>query len=333
VLDRVLEDERLEIEAISGASAGAMNAVVLADGMERGGREGARKALEAFWRGVSESTGGSFLDGAPWRKWAGMWGLDQTPIASWFDLMSRFASPYDFNPLNLNPLRDQLIKQVDFDRVRASSIELFITATNVETGRPRVFDRKCLTADHVMASACLPTIYQAVMIDGVPYWDGGYMGNPSLWPLFYGAGSDDIVLVQINPIERKGAPRTARAILDRLNEITFNASLLREFRAIDFVQRLIHSGRLKDSDYRDPRIHVIGDDDLMTSIGESSKTLTEWPFLSMLRDKGRAAAHTWLEAHFDAIGKTGTVNLRAMFEGEQDGLSDNEGADVVRRAM
>ena len=321
VLDRILEDKRLEIAGISGASAGAMNGVVLADGFERDGVEGARKALEAFWRGVSDASGGSFMDGAHWRKWAGYWGLDQTPLVSWFDLMSRFASPYDFNPLNLNPLRDQLIKQVDFDRLRqADSFDLFVTATNVETGRPRVFRRRELTADHLMASACLPTVYQAVMIDGVPYWDGGYMGNPSLWPLFYGDASDDVILVKINPIERKGAPRTARAILDRLNEITFNASLLREFRAIDFVQRLIHSGRLKDAGYRDPRIHIIGDDDLMTSIGESSKYLTEWPFLTMLRDQGREAAHAWLEKHYEDLGKAGTVNLRAMFQGDDDGV-------------
>jgi NTE family protein len=173
-----------------------------------------------------------------------------------------------------------------------------------------------------MASACLPTIYQAVMIDGVPYWDGGYMGNPSLWPLFYKTSSNDIILVKINPLERKGAPRTARGILERLNEITFNASLLREFRAIDFVQRLIRAGRLEDSEYRDLRMHVIDDDPLMIEIGESSKYLTEWSFLQMLRDRGRAATDSWLSEHFKEIGNTGTVDLRAMFHGDDEGVTD-----------
>jgi NTE family protein len=233
--------------------------------------------------------------------------------------MSQFASPYEFNPLNYNPLREQLAKQVDFDRLRKSTdAGLFITATNVETGRPRIFSRDDLTIDHVMASACLPTLYQAVMIDGVPYWDGGYMGNPSLWPLFYSSGSDDILIVKINPIERKGAPRTAREIADRLNEITFNASLLREFRAIDFVQRLKRAGRLKDMDYRDPNIHIIGDDDLMRELGETTKYITEWTFLEMLRDKGRSAADAWLKVNYEAIGARSTVNLRAMFEGGDD---------------
>jgi NTE family protein len=322
VLDRILEDDRLEIEAVSGASAGAVNAAVLADGLRRGGRTAAQVALEAFWRGVSESTGGSMIDGGAWRKWAGFWGFDQTPLTSWFDLMSRFVSPYDFNPLNVNPIRDLLLKHVDFDKLRTDEkIKLFITATNVETGRPRIFQSHQLTVDHIMASACLPTVYQAVVIDGVPYWDGGYMGNPSLWPLFYKTSSDDIVLVKINPLERKGAPRTARGILERLNEITFNASLLREFRAIDFVQRLIHSGRLEDSEYRDLRMHIIDDDALMIDIGESSKYLTEWTFLQMLRDRGRTAADAWLEAHFSDIGKASTVDLRAMFQGDDESFS------------
>ncbi len=319
VLDRLLEDKRLEIEAISGASAGAMNAVVLADGLDRGGADGARAALAQFWRGVSDATGGAYVDGDPWRKWASQWGLDQTPWFTWFSLMSQFASPYEFNPLNYNPLRDQLAKQVDFTRLRQDGgAALFVTATNVETGRPRIFSRGELTIDHVLASACLPTLYQAVMIDGVPYWDGGYMGNPSLWPLFYDSGSDDILIVKVNPIERKGAPRTAREIADRLNEITFNASLLREFRAIDFVQRLKRAGRLKDLEYRDPNIHIIGDDDLMRELGETTKYITEWTFLEMLRDKGRLSADAWMNTNYAAIGARSTVNLRAMFEGGDD---------------
>jgi NTE family protein len=325
VLDRLLDDDRIEIEAISGTSAGAVNAVVMACGMQRGERDGARAALAQFWRGLSDSTRGSFLRRTPWQTLTGAWSLDQSPFLAWLDMLSTFASPYDLNPLNYNPLRDQLVEQVDFDELRKTDdLELFVTATNVETGQPRVFRRHQLTVDHVLASACLPSVYQAVVIDGAPYWDGGYMGNPSLWPLFDATESNDILIVKINPITRKGVPRTSREIIGRLNEITFNASMLREFRAIDFVQRLIHAGRLDDTAYHDLRIHIVDDDDLMNSINESSKFLTEWPFLEMLRDKGAAAADAWLEKHYDDLGKRSTVNLRQMFQGSEDALDGRE---------
>ncbi len=325
VLDRLLADERIDIEAISGTSAGAVNAVVMACGKLRGEREGARAALAQFWRGLSDSTRGSFLRRTPWQTFTGAWSLDQSPFLAWLDMLSTFASPYDLNPLNYNPLRDQLVAQVDFEQLRETNdLELFVTATNVETGQPRVFRRNQLTVDHVLASACLPSVYQAVVIDGAPYWDGGYMGNPSLWPLFDGTEANDILIVKINPIVRKGVPRTSREIIGRLNEITFNASMLREFRAIDFVQRLIRAGRLDDTAYHDLRIHIVDDDDLMNSINESSKFLTEWPFLEMLRDKGAAAAEAWLGKHYDDLGKRSTVNLRRMFEGSEDALDGRE---------
>ncbi len=327
VLDALLEDERIDVEAITGTSAGAINAVLFADGIAEGGRERARQKLATFWRALSEVTRGSFLRRTPWQKWTGAWTLDQSPFLAWLDMLSTLASPYDLNPLNYNPLRDLLSEQVDFERLRKTDdLKLFVTATNVETGQPRVFRRAQLTLDHVMASACLPNLYQAVLLDGVPYWDGGYMGNPSLWPLFEGSESDDIIIVKINPIERKGTPRSAREIVGRLNEITFNASLLREFRAIDFVQRLIRAGRLDSTDYRDVRIHIIGDDELMDSVSESSKYLTEWPFLEMLRDKGRDAAQTWMQKHYKDLGERSTVNLRRMFQGGEDAL-DGRGLD------
>jgi NTE family protein len=321
VLDALLEDERIDVEAITGTSAGAINAVLYAEGIADGGREGARQKLAAFWRALSDTTRGSFLRRTPWQAWTGAWTLDQSPFLAWLDILSTFASPYDLNPLNYNPLRDILAEHVDFERLRKTDdLELFVTATNVETGQPRVFRRAQLTLDHVLASACLPNIYQAVLLDGVPYWDGGYMGNPSLWPLFEGSESDDIIIVKINPIERKGTPHSAREIVGRLNEITFNASLLREFRAIDFVQRLIGAGRLDGTGYRDVRIHIIGDDDLMGSVSESSKYLTEWPFLKMLRDKGREAAQKWTDKHYEDLGERSTVNLRRMFQGGEDAL-------------
>lgn len=325
VLDRFLANERIDIEAISGTSAGAINAAVMAFGMAHGGRDGARAALAKFWRAVSDVTRGSFLRRTPFQAWTGAWSLDQSPFLAWLDMLSTFASPYDLNPLNYNPLRDILVDQVDFTQLRQiETLQLFVTATNVETGQPRVFRREQLTADHIMASACLPNVYQAVIIDGVPYWDGGYMGNPSLWPLFDNTESNDIVIVKINPIERKGVPHSSREIIGRLNEITFNASLLREFRAIDFVQRLFRAGRLDGTAYNDVRIHIVGDDDLMNSVSESSKFLTEWPFLEMLRDKGGAAAEAWLAAHYEDLGKRSSVNLRRMFQGGEDALDGRE---------
>jgi NTE family protein len=315
VLDYLLEDQRVEIEALSGASAGAINAVVLAAGMMKNGRKGARDALKTFWTALGETAQTSPLQRGPWEALLGGWSLDSSPLYVWMDMLSRVASPYDLNPLNWNPVRDLLEAHVDFDALRkAKSPALFITATNVEAGRGRVFKRNELTSDHVMASACLPLLFQAVMIKGHPYWDGGYMGNPSLWPLYEGTSSNDIVIVQINPIERKGVPRTSRDILSRINEITFNASLLSELRAIDFVSRLIAAGRLEGTAYRDVHVHVIEDDKLMTPLDESSKMLVEPAFLDMLFQSGRKNAKTWLDQHFADIGARSTINLRAYFD-------------------
>ena len=321
VLDHLLSDDRLYIEALSGASAGAMNAIICADGWAKNGCEGARKALSDFWYRLSDVAQTSPLQRGPVSALMGAWSLDQSPFYLWFDLMSRIASPYDLNPFNWNPIRDLLNEHVDFEGVRkGDGPRLYITATNVETGRARVFQRPELTADHIMASACLPLVFQAVLIDGKPYWDGGYMGNPSLWPLYGDSESDDIIIVQINPIDRGGVPRTSREILNRLNEITFNASLLSELRAIDFVSRLITAGRLEGSTYRDIHVHVIGDDKLMTPLGESSKMLAERAFLELLRDSGKRAAERWVKDHFDDIGARSTVDLRDFFELREDGV-------------
>ena len=322
VLDALLEDERIEIEALSGASAGAMNAVVLADGYAEGGRDGARTKLRAFWHGLAESSQASSLIRGPWEALMGGWSLDSSPLYLWLDMLSRVASPYDLNPLNWNPVRDLLTKHVDFKKLRTmEGPGLFVTATNVETGRARVFTRQELTEDHVMASSCLPLLFQAVMIQGKPYWDGGYMGNPSLWPLYDNAVSNDILIVQINPITRKGVPKTSRDILNRLNEISFNSSLLSELRAIDFVKRLIAAGRLEGTNYQDILVHIIEDDKLMSPLGESSKFLVEKPFLDMLFESGRKAARSWLKAHYDDLGQRATVDLRAYFgAAPEDGL-------------
>jgi NTE family protein len=324
VLDRLLEDERIAIAAVTGASAGAMNAVVMAEGMVTEGYAGARKALRQFWEGVAHAARTSPLQRSPIEALMGGWRLDTSPWFLWFDMLSRVASPYDLNPLNWNPLRDLLDELIDFKAVRAcEQVGVFVSATDVQTGRPKVFRRPELTADHVMASACLPFIFQAVEIKGRPYWDGGYMGNPPLWPLFEDSDSQDVLVIQINPVERAGTPRTAREILNRVNEITFNSSLLREFRAIDFVHRLIEDGRLEDTSYRRVFVHMIADFHTL-ELDASSKLLSEMAFLRMLFEKGRAAGDAWLASHFDAIGKRSSANLRKLFQGEEDGLDGSQ---------
>ena len=323
-LDRLLEDERIEIAAISGSSAGAMCAVVLAEGLEQGGRAGARAGLRGFWEGVAHAGRNNPYRRTPMmaflNSFTPAW-LQNTYLAQWADIASRVSSPYDFNPLNINPLKEVLEELVDFERVRASTaIELFIGATNVETGRIRVFTNKELTADHLIASACLPQVFQAVEIDGTPYWDGGFMGNPALFPLFDVKATRDILIVQVNPIVRQGAPRTAADIIARVNEITFNASLLRELRAVDFVARLLDQSRLPEERYRKMLIHNLSEDQALAPLGIGADLNTDMSFFEDLFKVGRAAGDRWLGAHFDSLGERSTVDLRAVFEGEEGPL-------------
>ncbi len=313
VLDWFLEDSRFELDGITGTSAGAMNAVVLASGLESGGKDGARQRLENFWREVSDEARHSPIQRSPLDVLMGHWSLDYSPSYLYFDVLSRFASPYEFNPLNVNPLRDVVERTVDFDKVHCcSGVKLFIAATNVFTGKIRVFSEKEVTLDAVMASACLPQLYQAVEIDGEPYWDGGYMGNPPLYPLFYDTKTPDVVLIQINPVERREVPKTAREILNRMNEITFNSTLLRELRAIDFVTRLIEEGKLDQQEYTKVNLHRITTDELKP-LQASSKLNAEWDFLLHLRDVGRQTAKNWLDRHYEDIGERSTLDLRQEF--------------------
>ncbi|HMQ56998.1 MAG TPA: patatin-like phospholipase family protein [Rhizobiaceae bacterium] len=325
VLDALLADGRLKFQAISGASAGAMNAVVLADGWVRGGAEGARQKLEEFWRAVADRGSFSPIQRTPFDRLTGNWAIDMSPGYLWFDAMSRFVSPYMANPFNLNPLLDVLHEIVDFDRVRAcKDFRLFIATTNVRTGKPQVFEREELTAEMVMASACLPHLFQAVEIDGIPYWDGGYGGNPPLWPFFYANRTEDVLLVQINAIERPETPRTAREIQDRIDEITFNAGLLREFRAMAFVQKLLRDGRVSHEDYRDVRMHRIDADGALSGLAPSTKVNAEWAFLVYMRDLGIATAQDWLEANFDAIGREATLDLSHELDEAMDTIGAME---------
>jgi NTE family protein len=308
VLDRLLEEPWLRIEGISGTSAGAMNAVVLAAGFTTGGAEGAKSALNSFWQRVARSARFSPIRRSPMDVLLGRWTLDTSPFYLAFDLASRVFSPYDLNFLGVNPLRDVLAESVDFAQVARSPIRLFVTATNVQTGRGRVFRNAELTPDVLLASACLPTLFQAIEIDGEPYWDGGYSGNPTITPLVRECKSEDTLLVAVNPIERAGTPRTAREILDRLNEVSFNATLLKELRMIALLRQVADPGSTEGRNWAHMRIHLLASKAL-AQLGASSKFNAEWAFLRMLRDEGRRAAETFLIEDGQNIGKRSSIDL------------------------
>ncbi len=314
VLDRLLEQERLVIEGISGTSAGAINAAVLAQGYCGGGPEGARAALGHFWRRIGELGRVSPLQGGPLDWFARAWGIEPSPSHFAFDAATRLLSPYQFNPLNWHPLRGLLAELIDFDQLaRACSVKLFISATNVRSGKNRVFDHRELSVDVLLASACLPFLFQAVEIDGEAYWDGGYMGNPAIYPLIYHCAASDVAIVQVNPIAREELPRTAPEILDRVNEVSFNSTLMREMRAIAFVTKLIEEGRLEAKGYKRMNMHMIEAEPEMRSLGIESKLNPDPAFLRQLRDTGRRAAGAWLEAHFEDIGERSTIDIGERF--------------------
>jgi len=322
VLDHLLTDERLNVEGISGTSAGAVNAIMLADGLARGGPEEARKRLSDFWRDASRDGNLPPLQRGVLDRLFSFFPVDGTPFQAWVEAWSHALSPYDVNPLNINPLKDLVERFVDFDAIRATpNLHLFISATNVHTGRLRIFPKEKVTADVIMASACLPLLFRAVEIDGVPYWDGGYMGNPAIFPFFSATESEDVLVVQINPIERRATPTGSREIMNRINEITFNSSLLAEFRAIEFVGRLIEQGRLPRGtgrgQYRHINVHRIALDGHAKQLTADSKLNNDFDFFSMLHQHGRRAARRFLDAHFDDIGIRSTVDLRAEVTAER----------------
>ncbi|VVE66289.1 alpha/beta hydrolase [Pandoraea captiosa] len=318
VLDKLLEDGRLAFEGISGASAGTMNAVVLAHGLlDRPGvdpREKAREALHSFWLGVSQAGSSA----TAWAQTVFSW-LNGRPTEypiwhDWMQSMQQWMMPFSQPPTEINPLRTVLEAQVDFERLRESTAtHLFVSATNIRTGNIRIFRTHEITLDVAMASACLPWLFKPVKIDEDFYWDGGYLGNPALYPFYYETLTSDILIVHINPIERAEKPVLPGQIMNRVNEITFNASLQREFRAISFVHKLIDEGWLKP-EFRDrlkyPLIHSIRADKELYDLSSSTKFVTDWHFLTTLRDRGRDAAARWLSAHFDDVGVRSTVDLK-----------------------
>jgi NTE family protein len=322
VLDRLLEEPELEIAAISGASAGSLNGAALKAGLVRGGQSGARDALENIWQDIGA------LDDDLMPSWMNAWFPDPGAVSKsieyswpymWADAMGRMVSPYAWGPLYRNPL-ERIVTNLDYEKVCAkASPEFFVCATLVRTGKIRVFEGDEIDCDAILASACLPTLYQAVEKTdpktGVTeaFWDGGYTGNPALFPFFKASLPDDVIVVNINPILREKLPVTPPEIQNRINEISFNSSLLRELRAIDFVQRLLHSGVLSPGTMKDVRIHMISDDTLMNELSVATKIVAVPTLLGQLKEAGRRAAGMFLEEHFEAIGQRQTADLEGMF--------------------
>jgi NTE family protein len=322
VLDGLLADGRLIIDGVTGASAGAINAVLLADGLAEGGAAAARERLSAFWKAVSIDGKLPPLQRKTLDRLFAFVPLEGSPVEAWLGAMQRYFSPYDLNPFDINPLEDLIGRFVDFGRLAAyEPLQVFISATNVHSGKLTLFRRERLTTKAVMASACLPMLFKAVEIDGVPYWDGGYMGNPPIFPLYRTTEAEDILLVQINPILRKETPTSSSEIVNRVNEITFNSSLQGELRAADFVARLVADGKLPrgrgPGEYRLIKMHRIALSETVNGLTAGSKNSTDYDFFIRLRDAGRRAADQFLTAHYDDLGKRSTLDLKAEITAEE----------------
>lgn len=308
VLDRLLDDDGVDISGISGTSAGALNGAVAlsgyVDGYEASGPEQARRQAQ---QGLDAMLG--------------PFGLGTSALMQWGNLLTRSFSPYEFNPLNLNPLKDVLAKHVRVESLHHGcarcDIPLFVAATSVRTGQARVFSAEELSIDALLASACLPFLFQAVQIDDEPFWDGGYTGNPALYPLIYRTELNDVLLVRLNPLEREGTPTRSVDIMDRLSEITFNASLIGEMRAIAFVGRLLRENKLDPGRYKQLHMHMVSDDIGMNGFGPSTKFNTEWVFLEQLRDLGRTAADRWLQDHRADVGVRSSLHIEETFLGRR----------------
>ena len=312
VLDRLLEDPSLQLEGLSGSSAGAMNAVVLADGWLKGGREGARSGLAAFWTEVGKQM--------PWTMVTQGEGdaISLAPASKWLANWAGYFSPTQLNPFDLNPLRDLLNRLVDFEQLRARSpFKLFVGTTQANSGRLRVFREHELSVDVLLASACLPKIHRSIEIDGEPYWDGGYCANPAVFPLFYDCESPDVLLVLLSPLRREGTPRSVEEIEARIVELAFSANFMREMRM--FAQATDYSspgfltlGRLERRLQR-MRFHMIDSSRLVSLQRTETKALAHRPFLELLCGQGRERASAWLADDAEGVGKRSTVDVKKWF--------------------
>ncbi len=318
VLDRLLEEESLVADAMCGTSAGAVNAVVCAYGLHTGGPAKAKELLESLWRKVALS--GSFLfKPGFFDQTFGSGNIYNSPGYMWFNALTQVMSPYNFNPFNYNPLKDILLEHIDFEELqRYNKKKLFICATNVKTNRARIFSNKEITVDTILASACLPFLFQAVEIKGEYYWDGGYMGNPPIFPLISNTNLSDIVLIKINSININSVPTTARDIADRVNEISFNSSLINEMKLIHYRNELIRNGILKTDEKtnREIFVHTISGYEALSQLSYSSKMNTSWEFLVALKEKGREIASKWLETDFKEVGLKSTFDVEEHFFGK-----------------
>jgi NTE family protein len=307
VLDRLLEDGRLSFEGITASSAGAVNATVLAYGLTIGGRTGARDMLRAFWKRMSDVTSHGMMQPSPIDKMFGNFGLEHSPGYLFMDAVSYFTSPYLYNPLNHNPLRNVLDEIIDFERLRrGSAVKLFLCATNVRTGKVKIFKSQELGADHVLASTCLPLLMHAVEIDGEVYWDGGFSGNPAFFPLVYECDSRDVVMVHLTPAVRPEVPYRSHDIMNRMQEIGFNAALIREMRAVALINKRLDQGKLVEGKHM--LVHVIEAEDLIREFPGSSRLNNDWDFLMHLFENGRQRAGEWIDANFDRLGSESTVD-------------------------
>jgi NTE family protein len=314
VLDRLLEESWLSYDGISGTSAGAMNATVMAHGLVKGGPSQARIELERFWKKVAEGALLSPFRRGPLEILTGQWTLDYCPAFVAADMAARLFSPYTLPIGGGNPLYDILVDCVDFSALNNTGPKLFVTATNVRTGRGRVFRNADMTPEVLLASACLPTMFQAVEIDGDPYWDGGFAGNPTMTPLVRECDSHDTILVSINPIERPGTPRTPMEIENRLNEISFNSPLVKELRMAALLRRVADPGSGEGAMWAKMRIHRVASEQALLGLGYSSKLLAEWSFFCMLREEGRRAAEVFLETHGNDIGVRSTLDIDRLID-------------------
>jgi NTE family protein len=329
----LLEDQDIHIRGLSGASAGAMNAVVLASGYGTGGRDEARRQLRSFWETVGKRKthnplGLSIFD-TVFKHWAP---IAASPVYSFYDMVSRLVSPYQLNPLNMNPLRNVVADHVNFDAIRQlDNIRVFVSTTNVRTGHHRIFRNEDLSLDAVLASTCLPVLFQTVEIDGEAYWDGGYTANPALLPLIEESEPNDLILIQINPVDRPEIPYTAHTIIDRINEISFNSSLNQELRTIALIKRLLADEAGLGHHYHSALfgkiaalcVHRIEAQKEMRSFGAASKLSSNWPFIAWLHDIGYDAADTWLAQHRGNLGRRSTIEL---FSEYADIDTTNDGA-------
>lgn len=316
VMHRLMEDGRIFIDGISGASAGAINGAVFSDGFLKGGRKGAIDGLEKFWRQISQFSllGHRWMKGMPTP--AGRMTLEDTPGYAAFDFVTRMFSPYQFNPMGINPLRDVLDRLIDFEAIRKDKrLKLFVAATNVKSCQSRLFRAQELTADVLLASSCLPLVSPAVEINGESYWDGGYLGNPSIYPLIHECKSHDVLLVMINPLKRQTVPTSAREILNRITEIGFNATLISEMSNYAVISQLIEKGQLKSKAYSRVNFHLIEAPEELAEYSASSQLNTDWEFLSYLHDLGYKAAKDWLGRHVNDIGKKSTLDVIQHFMG------------------